>query len=76
MVTWFVKFIREMLHVLFGLARITCRKPRLTPGVSAMMPAVAREPLEHVVCERWKFHDGAHESQMLPPTGKPYVERW
>jgi hypothetical protein len=71
MIRWFVKVVREMLHVLFGLARIPCRQMRLKPGVAAMMPAVVREPLEHVHCERWKFHGDRHEAKV--PDG---VERW
>lgn len=67
-----------MLHVLFGLARIPCRAARLKPGVASMMPAVAREPLEHVHCTRWKCHAESHEALVVDkmnPEGSR-IERW
>ena len=60
-----------ILHVFYGLARIECRNPRLPPGVAKLTPAVVREPLEHVHCERWKAHSGKHEAK----TGDG-IERW
>ena len=61
----------SVLHVFYGLARIECRNPRLPAGVAKLTPAVVREPLEHVHCERWKAHSGKHEAKL-----GENVERW
>lgn len=71
------KIAQELKHIVCGLARVECRCPRLTPGVAAIMPAVAREPLLPLYCTRWKYHDGEHESPINHGPGRePGVERW
>lgn len=71
------KMAQGFMHILCGLARVECRCPRLTPGVAAMMPAVAREPLAPLYCTRWRYHEGEHESPInYGPGHEPGVERW
>ncbi len=59
------------VYIVYGLARIECRTPRLPPSVARLTPAVVREPIEHVYCERWKAHPGKHEAKMGDG-----IERW
>lgn len=72
--SWVLSFLAFVCAVL----RIKCNKPRLPSGTASMAPKVVRERLEHLHCERWKYHPGKCEAKHFnqDPREEEEQETW
>ncbi len=60
-------WVYSFLFFVCTIFRIKCGKPRLRPGTASMSPQVIRDRLEHLYCERWKYHPGRCEAKLVNP---------
>jgi len=71
--TWW----RSMLGFVCALLKIRCNRPRLRAGTASMAPKMVRDRLEHLSCEKFKYHQGSCETRRLDPeTRDEEIEVW
>ncbi len=61
--TW----IYSVLAFFCAVFHIRCNRPRLPTGTASMAPRVIRDRLEHLHCEKFRYHKGRCEAKHFSP---------